>query len=566
MPATPREPPQGDLNKLPILESVAGYDGGVRSHPEPYYLEETEAAYLKNINMDTPGLRKKRLGCQTIGGVLATPAGLGEYVDPDGTHQLAGVWGTDLYRSSGDYTWNKLNPTSSVSLADSFWHIKEGQGYVAIGAPAATILCPLLLAWGSEPYTNATYPQLQLINQLGSCATFISDVSPRAATWWQGRAWAGNWDKGRSNIGWSNLWDASTWDTAANNIDIDRDTGDQIMALVPTRGERPRLYIFKEHHIYALDVVWGSGVYIPETENSLDTTNSRLTLISEDKGCVAPKTVVYTSGSGQSDVFFLADDGYRSLRRVEQDVAGGAGEAISEPIRDVMDRINWSAASKAVAVVHDHKIFLSIPVDGSTSNNLTVVFDLIDKVWVSEYDWTVTDSVVQNLNEAGELMYYMYPHETTETLPSLGATSVNHVFQGLVSGVYHDPSLTAYAYEEQTKAFVYGDFGRKKRWDWLEMLMLPATSNITLLTYAKVDELEWALIDTADVAAIQDYPLLPAQLPWDFEQQLPQLYRLNLHELPPGQRIQFKFVTNTPASFGMRLLRSQATHYPEKWE
>ncbi len=565
MPATPREPPRGDLNKVPILEAVAGYDGGVNSLVEPYYLEENQAAYLKNVNMDVPGLRQKRLGCQTIGGPGGTPQGLGTYLGTDQVQHVLGVWGTDTYETSFDLTWTKLNPTSTVSLADGFYSMAECQFYV-YDAPS-TILHPAAVLWSVKPYTNATYPELQFVTKDGDHATMGASLSPAACVWWQGRLWAGCINIGESSLAWSNLWDALAWDTDNNYIDIDRESGDRITALVPTRGTQPRLYIFKEHHVYALDVVWGSGVYIPSTENTLDTSNSRLSTVSEDKGCVAPKTIVYTSGSGQSDVFFLADDGYRSLRRVEQDVAGGAGEAISEPIRDVFDRINWDAVLGATAQVYDHKIFLSLPVDGSTSNNVTVVFDLIKKVWVGEYDWQVVDSVVTHTQDSSDhAMYYQYPFVTTETLPALGATSTNHVFQALVSGVYHDPSLTAYSYEEQTKSFVFGDFGTKKRWDFLELLMQPATSNVTLVTYAKVDELDWAAIDYADVAAIQDYPVLPAQLPFDFEQQLPQAYRINLQDLPPGQRLQFRFTTDTPASFGMRLLRMQATHYPEKWE
>jgi hypothetical protein len=566
MPATPREPPRGDLEKVPILEAIAGYDGGVNSHVEPYYLEENQASYLKNANLDTPGLRQKRLGSQTIGGASGTPKGLGFFLGNDKVAHLMGVWGTDLYETSGDYTWDQLNPTSSISIADGFYSLAECQFYVYDGAPPATNLHEAIALWSHKPYTNQTYPELQFVTKDGDHATFGASISPAACVWWQGRLWAGNYNRGESSLAWSNLWDALAWDTDNNYVDIDRESGDKITALVPTRGTQPRLYIFKEHHVYALDVVWGSGVYVPTTENTLDTSNSRLVSVSEDKGCVAPKTIVYTSGSGQSDVFFLANDGYRSLRRVEQDVAGGAGEPISQPIKDVIDRINWEYACLATATVYDHKIFLSLPVDGSTQNNITVVFDLVDKVWVSEYSWEVVDSEHTELNSAGDKMYYMYPYTTTETLPSLGATSMNHVFQALVSGVYHDPSLTAYEYEEQTKSFVFGDFGTKKRWDWLEMLMQPATSNVTLVTYAKVDEFDWAVIDYADVAPIMDYPVLPAALPWDFEQQQPQRYRINLQELPPGQRIQFKFTTGTPASFGMRLLRTQATHYPEKWE
>ncbi len=282
---------------------------------------------------------------------------------------------------------------------------------------------------------------------------------------------------------------------------------------------------------------------------------------------MAPKTIVYTSGSGEADVFFLAADGYRSLRRVEQDVAGGAGEAISEPVKDVIDRINWASVERAVATIYDHKIFLSIPVDGSSVNNATLVFDLIKKVWVGEHTLGPRDSIAWDFSDQDQRLYLQWPYETTETLSGVGATSVHHVFHALASDQYYDPSLTSIEYEEHSKSFVFGDFGVLKRWDLVEFMLEPATTDATLSAYAKVDEQNWMLMDYLSIQPVFEYPVLPAALPWDFEQKGPQIVRLgSLIDFPPGRRLQFRLTTDSPTTFGVRLLRTKAWHYPEKWE
>lgn len=548
-----------DWDQRPLQEASVDVDGGVASAIQPFYLQPNQLAYLKNANLDTLGVRKKRYGCLAVGAPGVSPSGLAGWVFDNQTRYLVGKWGNSIYKSTGNYVW--IDTATDVSLAHV--HHLFAQGRViqsSVGTSA-------MFAAGVAPYSGATYPALCVVPEDGA-ATLQVSYCPRALAWWQGRLWLGNLsvpDFTPNTLLWSNILDG--WDIDVTNyIEVAAAEGDEIMAIVPTRGTQSRLYIFKKNSVYALDVVWDGGSYIPSTENSLDTTNARLVLVSTDVGCVAPNTIVYSSGSGESDIFFLAADGFRSLRRVEQDVAGGAGEAISEPIRDVMDRVNWAHAHRACATVYDHKVFLSLPVDGSTENNVTVVFDLTQKIWAGEYAWAVRDSALFNLSDSAEKLYLQWRHQTTETLTGIGATSVAHVFEALNSGTYYDPSLTAVEYEEHTRAFTFQDYGRKKRWDWIELMLQPSTTDATLTLYAKVDELNWALIGAVDISPVLRYPVLPAKLPFEFEDKVPQFERAGLIDLPPGQKIQIKIISDSPSDFGLRVVRLSAWPYEENWE
>lgn len=62
---------------------------------------------------------------------------------------------------------------------------------------------------------------------------------------------------------------------------------------------------------------------------------------------------------------------------------GSSWQIISTPVEPMFRRMNLAAASKAVAVNHQYRnqVWFGIPIDGSTTNNLTVVFDYLVGGW-----------------------------------------------------------------------------------------------------------------------------------------------------------------------------------------
>ena len=285
------------------------------------------------------------------------------------------------------------------------------------------------------------------------------------------------------------------------------------------------------------------------------------------RGTVAPNSVVYASGAGDSDVFFLARDGVRSLLRVEQDTAGGAGPPISEPIQDIINRINWSSAAKATAAVYDHKLFMSIPIDGAAFNNTTIVYDLEKKRWVGEYTLTPTDMIVANFNDEGEKLFGAWHYTTSETVgAATTATSGRHVFHMLDDSVSLDPSNAAVEYEEQTKAYTFGHLGKKKRWDWVEFEFTPAETTITISVYAKLEDQDYKLVDYLGIEPKLIYPVLPAQLPWDLNNPAKSLERLSLMDIDVARSLQIKITTDSPGAFGTRTTRIAAWPLNEIWE
>jgi len=496
-------PQQGDFNQEPVVEAWFSTKGGVYSSVNPHLLGEEQCAYAKNADWDEFGARKRRQGVVPLGTPSSDSAyGFGSWVVESNLNRyLVGVWGERSYWSNGNREWEQMPGTTVTTWSlpsPGLYDIVQGYANVTSAAEGALFFCSII------PYTNSTYPDLGIVPDTWGNATINASYAPRAIRWWQGRLWLAT---DRNYLRWSNILDGATIGTS-NYIEVGPYDGDDITAIVPTRSEAPRLYVFKQDHIFALDVVWDGGVYIPSTENTLDTTNSNLIAISERVGCVAPKTIVYASGSKNTDIFFLARDGYRSLIRVEQDQAGGAGLPISEPIRDIMDRINWPHVVKAHASVYDHKIYLALPLDGATECTTTVVYDLIHKRWIGEYSWATKDSTQFAFAGYQSRLYFQWQANTGETYTAdtyTGYTDGLHVFEvdtrqaGGFSLLYRDPDGALVEYQEVTRGFVFGDYGRKKQWNWIEMVFGTVVTTATYTLDIRIDDGAWSTMTVGTI-------------------------------------------------------------------
>ena len=129
-----------------------------------------------------------------------------------------------------------------------------------------------------------------------------------------------------------------------------------------------------------------------------------------DIGCVAGKTAVMVA----DDIIFLAYDGIRGLFRTQLDkLQTGQSFPLSYPIPDQIGSINWAAINKATAVFFDNKYIISLPTNGSSYNNLCLVYYpalstamyastnqsnvATSKSWVVYTGWNIADFAVMDV-------------------------------------------------------------------------------------------------------------------------------------------------------------------------
>jgi len=187
----------------------------------------------------------------------------------------------------------------------------------------------------------------------------------------------------RNTIYASDILDASVWDDA-NSIVVGGDDGDEITAIVPFYANR--LVVFKKSKIFQVTIP-------PDMTSASDWI---VEVISTTVGCAAEKSAVQVN----SDIFFLASDGIRTVARSAADDFTTVGLPVSEIVKDVIADLNPSAIGLATAVFHDNRYLLAIPTGSNDSNDTILVYNTI----LSAFEGTWTPDVLQfaQTNFAGQ--------------------------------------------------------------------------------------------------------------------------------------------------------------------
>ena len=179
-----------------------------------------------------------------------------------------------------------------------------------------------------------------------------------------------------------------------SNFRINQGSEDKLVALM--KYDQTTVICFKEHSVYAVKNIYG---------NLVDTFLDELTRTS---GLIGKKAVI-TVGK---DIWYLSDQrGVISLSVSESGKLQGLDVPISEPIQPLIDRINWKAATNAVAAYHQSRYYLAVPIDGAEKNNAVFVYDFKNQAW-SGYDQS------DQIGKAGTCSNATYKNDRTCVLGS----------------------------------------------------------------------------------------------------------------------------------------------------
>jgi hypothetical protein len=186
----------------------------------------------------------------------------------------------------------------------------------------------------------------------------------------------------RNTISVSHYLEDNHW-SALDVFTINDGSNDSIVAITPwTLNE---FVIFMRGSIfYAAAGVGANAIGDPAQEG-----DSYIKSLATDIGCIAKGSIVQAGGG----IIFLSDNGVYMLN------PAGAGngsantpegmrlltlaEPLSAPINDIISRINYNAVGDAVASYWENRYYLSVPLDDSTRNNVTLVYNFINKAWES---------------------------------------------------------------------------------------------------------------------------------------------------------------------------------------
>jgi hypothetical protein len=120
---------------------------------------------------------------------------------------------------------------------------------------------------------------------------------------------------------------------------------------------------------------------------TVDSAVSRLTLLTDEIGCVARRSVV-TAGQF---VFFLSDAGvYRLDTQLDLKLRANT-QPLSDAIADQLDEINTDYSYAAVGRWWNNRYYLAVPIgDTAESNNAIFIWNALNQQWESRDTYSVS--------------------------------------------------------------------------------------------------------------------------------------------------------------------------------
>lgn len=349
------------IDDMPVLDRQAVF-AQQRSNARANLLGESECALLQNVSTGSTGVCKSRRGFHYVAALPGSGTVQGAAFFDSSTEYLVVVRNGIIYVLDSTYATvgssynNATSNNGSTSNRASFAQIAD-KLFISTGGNNEKLV-QISMATGSPVFSLSTetlYAHRLMVAQnfrLFSVANATTSVATNSSIYTSGF-----------------LPFTPTVFSGAVSFDVGQDY-DDITALVA--GTDFLLYVFKERSCYAIGTA-------PTSTTSTPTASSDFTIrqLSRDIGCVSARTVVQIG----NDTFFLSRDGVRTLQRTLADGMTAIQPPISEPINDVIERINWNYAHTATAVYRDRKYILALPLDGATAPSHIVVFDTAAGGW-----------------------------------------------------------------------------------------------------------------------------------------------------------------------------------------
>jgi hypothetical protein len=303
----------------------------------------------------------------------------------------------------------------------------------------------------------------------------------------------------RNTLYASDILDPSVWD-ASNSIVVNADDGDEITAIV--QFYQNRIIVFKRRRVFQVTIP-------PDATSAADWI---VELISSNVGCVASQTAVQVN----SDVFFLADDGLRSVVRSASDDFTTVGLPISEIVKDVIQDINTAEIGIAAALFYDNRYFLAIPTGANDYNDTLLVYNTVLQAFEGTWSPQVMQFTLSNFS--GQGVRALGKAVNGVILQYNGHKSPAQV----TTADYQDAGVSYESYV-RTKDFDFGDPFAEKHGSHFEVVFDDSFSTDTTITIQRDTD-----VGDIDVqpnlnisSAVLTLPfVLPAQLPSSVKKRL----------------------------------------------
>lgn len=524
------------------IEGTISVHEGMNDHDSPWLLKTESAAFLENMEIDKLGERGRRRGVTSIGALSEpsnslAPGGMWTHFDKDkGKEVLLGSWNQNLYILDGtgldDTVGSGISLTHGLHTATQGWWEGQRSSFIfsCVRSDSDASAASLLTGFTAD-------------RSWSQCAS----MAPRWATFWQYRTWCfdNTISDDNQTLHWSDLNEGLNF-KAVHKIQVEPGVGGKLVCGVPIRNtQAPQMLVFKERAVFVFTTYWGSSNLIPVDADELDFTKSSMILLTDNFGCVSPRTVQYIPGAAAGEIIFLAHDGFRAISRGSDDTLSGASLPLSHEIQSTIERINFDAIHQCVSVVWDRKYHCAVPLDGAIRNTHIITYDLFHGSF-SLHSIELRDVATTALNQTTDKVWFQLGTWGTDTVSSGPATGW-HAVRGFHGN--RDPDDSGIVFREDSRGYTMGQIQNKKRWDWLaiEGFSEQATAVVSVLTRRNNDS--WVFLGdvtfpkTGGVVVV----LGDDALPWESSSNGIFLRKIGLADIDPSYTLQIR-LTQTSAS------------------
>jgi hypothetical protein len=484
--------PAPDDQRLNIIRRDAS--GGVNTRQEPTRLTENQFTALTNVDISTPGERTKRLGnlatADDVGNVGCKE--LFTYVRQGYSDFMALIEGTTLWTwTTGDTTWTSRKTNFTDTIQASIIACKESG---LTPDDVFVVQNGTDNAWRVHIDGSGNYAG----DDLGDGNT--SPPVTRVGCWYGNRLWYIKNDL----LYYSDAYDEDYGGAFDRTTNIFRVQVGEEMALVPTRDMG--IICFGKSAVWAI------------APSTVPAVTDQPILITSSVGCIAEKSACVVG----DDVYWLAQDGVRAVKRTVQDkVQLGAEFPVSYLIKDEIDDINWAYAYKACAVYFDNKYLIAVPTGASTYNNKVLVFYPALNAWTVITGWNVGSW--SKYEVAGEERLYY------------GDSNNGQMYRAFVN--YTDNG-TAISYSEESRKEDFGQPLLEKNGGELEIeTNMAGDYDLTIST--SIDGAAYEVLGTINLINTSA-PVLPVALPFTLAGEKVLKQKFHLDGLGSFRTIQIK--------------------------
>jgi len=435
-----------NLDDLLAIAGSQSFDGGQVSGITPNLIGDNQASELVNMTISPSGNLESRLGVEAMSTNVSGGSSVQgmHYMDTPNLERLIVATNGTIYKSTSSNTFattggtvinssaqvdfsqfnNNLfytDGTSVLKFSDGTTDYQQGSrilsititdagnGYsststtVTIGAPNLTYgtnatataqitsgtISGITITNSGSGYTSAPTVTIAAPPAGGShrTATATASVSALAPTGlrlvrqFTNRIFAVGTETNRNTLYASDILDAEVW-KSTNSIIVGGDDGEDIVAIQPFYDYE--LLVFKPNKIYLV------------TADPTATTAAGWTvrLLNDRIGCAAGRSVNFVN----KDVFFLANDGIRSVARSIADDFYIVGTPISEPVKNIIARINKNYVTLCNAAFYNNRYYLAIPLDTATTPNYILVYNTLFNAFEGLWSIEASRMVITNFS------------------------------------------------------------------------------------------------------------------------------------------------------------------------